>query len=279
MKVLVTGANGMLARAVRDEFGCRGHEVAAYARERLDVTDAAVVDRVVRYEAPDAVIQCAAYTRVDDAEREEAAALAVNGTGTASVAAACRAVGARLVYPSTDYVFDGSASSPYAPDAEPAPINAYGRTKLAGEAAASAAGEWLVVRTSWLYGAGGRNFVRAMLDRARAGESLRVVDDQRGAPTWTRSLARVFAALLERSAPSGIYHATDRGETTWHGLAVAALELAGVDATVEPVTSDAFPRPARRPRYSVLDCAGTEAIVGELPAWRSALADALREGV
>lgn len=279
MKVLVTGAGGMLAHAVVRELDGRGHEVAAFERERLDVTDTEAVDRTVREVRPDVVVQCAAYTRVDDAEREEVRALQVNATATGHVACACRAVGARLVYPSTDYVFDGTADAPYPPDAEPSPINAYGRTKLAGEAAARLAGEFLIVRTSWLYGAGGRNFVRAMLDRARDGERLRVVDDQRGAPTWTRSLAGTFIDLLEADAPAGTYHVTNRGETTWYGLAIAALEAAGIEAEVEPVGSDAFPRSVRRPRYSVLDCVGTEAIVGPLSDWRVALADAVREGV
>lgn len=272
MRVLITGAAGMLAQTARAEFLARGHQVDALDRAALDITDAAAVDDVVRALRPDAVLQGAAYTRVDDAERDEPAAHFVNATATAHLARACRTVGARLVYPSTDYVFDGRATSPYTPDAPTAPLGAYGRSKLAGEVAARGAGEWLVVRTSWLYGAGGKNFVDTILERARQGEALRVVADQRGSPTWTGDLARVIATLLERQAPSGVYHATNRGETTWYGLAVEALRLAGGDAAVAPVPTTEFLRPAPRPAYSVLDCAATEAIVGEIPGWREGLA-------
>ncbi len=209
--MLVTGAGGMLARALLRELERRGHEVAAYDRAALDVTDAGAVDSAIRAFAPGAVVQCAAYTRVDDAEAEEGRAHAVNAEATLHVARACRAAGARLVYPSTDYVFDGTGTTPYRPDSPTAPLNAYGRTKRAGEVAAEEAGDALIVRTSWLYGPDGPNFVRTILEHAREGQPLRVVDDQRGAPTWTGSLAAVFAGLLERGAPPGIYHATDGG--------------------------------------------------------------------
>lgn len=272
MRILLTGAAGMLAQTARAEFEARGHQVDALDRVALDVTDPAAVDDAVRALRPDAVLQCAAYTRVDDAEREEPEAHRINAVATAHLARACRAAGARLVYPSTDYVFDGRATAPYTTDAPTAPLGAYGRSKLAGEAAARRAGEWLVVRTSWLYGAGGKNFVDTILERARQGGALRVVADQRGAPTWTGDLARVIAGLLEQRAPSGVYHATNQGETTWYGLAMEALRLAGVEAEVTPVTTAEFPRPAPRPAYSVLDCAATEAIVGEIPGWREGLA-------
>ncbi len=275
MKILITGAGGMLAWAVRREFQARGHEVEALGRTALDITVAAMVADVVKALRPDAVVQCAAYTRVDDAEREEAEAYRVNAEGTRYLARACRAVGARLVYPSTDYIFDGRATSPYSPDAPANPLGAYGRSKLAGEAAAREAEDYLVVRTSWLYGAGGRNFVSTILERARRGEPLRVVDDQRGSPTWTGSLARVIAGLVEERAPTAVYHATNRGETTWYGLAREALEQAGLEAEITPVTTGEFPRPAPRPAYSVLDRAGTEAVVGEIMGWREALALAL----
>ena len=278
MRVLVTGARGMLARALLRELERRGHEVVGLGRDALDVTDADAVERAVREWAPDVVVQCAAYTRVDDAETDEAAAFAVNAEGTRNVARACRAVGTRLVYPSTDYVFDGRASSPYRPDHPTAPLNAYGRSKLAGEAAAREAGDWIVARTSWLYGAGGRNFVSTILRRAMEGTPLRVVDDQRGTPTWTGALAVTLVGLLEADVPSGIYHTTGRGETTWYGFAREALRLAGIDADIVPVPTEAFPTPARRPRYSVLDCSSTEAVVGPLPDWRDALRAAIAEG-
>jgi dTDP-4-dehydrorhamnose reductase len=278
VRVLVTGAGGMLARAVVREAAARGHDVVSLRRADLDVTDADAVRTTVLGGRPDVVVQCAAYTRVDDAETDEAAAFAVNADGTGHVADACREAGARLVYPSTDYVFDGSATEPYAPDARTSPVNAYGRSKLAGEAAAARA-DALVVRTSWLYGPGGRNFVSTILARARAGAPLRVVDDQHGAPTSTLSLAVMMMGLLEHDAPPRIWHATDSGRTTWYGFAGAALELAGIDADITPCNTADFPTPARRPSWSVLDCSRTYALLGEAPEWRDALAAALQAGV
>ena len=278
MRVLVTGAGGMLARALVREATARGHEVVALSRADLDVTDERAARTAVLDARPDAVVQCAAYTRVDDAETAETAAFAVNASAAGHVAEACRAAGARLVYPSTDYVFDGRATTPYAPDAQTSPINAYGRSKLAGEEATLRA-DALIVRTSWLYGPGGRNFVSTILARARAGAPLRVVDDQHGAPTSTLSLAAMIMGLLEHDAPPGVWHATDRGRTTWYGFATAVLELAGIDAEIASCTTAEFPTPARRPAWSVLDCSRTYALVGEAPEWRDALATVLEAGV
>lgn len=285
MNVLITGANGMLARALRACLPERGHDVISLDRRGLDVTDTGAVDEAIARIRPDAVIQCAAYTDVDGAEAREEYAREVNAVATRTLARACAAAGARVVYPSTDYVFDGSGTRPYRPTDEPRPINAYGRSKRLGERAAAEAGDCLVVRTAWLYGDGGRNFVRTMIDRGRAIERgdvdgpLRVVDDQRGAPTWTHALAVAIAQLLEADAPSGVWHATNAGETTWYGLAREALRLAGLDdVPIEPVTSDAFPRPAPRPRYSVLDLAATEAVIGPLPGWRESLRAAIESG-
>lgn len=279
MKVLLTGSRGMLAQAVRRELERRGHDVVAPDEAELDVTRPEDVDRVLGEAAPQAVVQCAAYTAVDLAEEHEDEAMRVNGDGTAIVARACHRLGAQFVYPSTDYVFDGTATEPYRPDTAPAPLNAYGRSKLAGEVAAREAGQVLIVRTAWLYGAGGPNFPAAILRKARAGETLRVVADQRGAPTWTVDLARVFLDLLERNARPGIYHATNGGQTTWHGFAREALRLAGLPTHVEAITTEDMPRPAARPRYSVLDCSATEAIVGPIRPWQDALQAALAEGL
>jgi dTDP-4-dehydrorhamnose reductase len=278
VKVLVTGAEGMLARALRETLEARGHAVTALSRRELDVTDAPHVRYIVDAERPEVVVQCAAYTRVDDAEREESTALSINADGARNVARACRARDARFVYPSTDYVFDGTARSPYAPAARPAPLNAYGRSKLAGEHAAREAGDALIVRTSWLYAAHGRNFVRTMLERARAGQPLRVVDDQRGAPTVANDLATMIMLLLERGAPAGVYHATNAGETTWYELARAAFEIAGVGAELTRIESAQFPQPAKRPSYSVLDCSDTYAITGPAPHWRDALHGVIAAG-
>lgn len=279
MKLVITGAGGMLARAVTKAARERGHETVLAQRALLDVTDAAAVERLVSAQQPHAVIQCAGYTRVDDAEREEVAALAVNRDGIANVVRACAALGCVVVYPSTDYVFDGRTTQPYRADAVPAPINAYGRSKLAGEREASKAADHLIVRTSWLYGAGGPNFVATILQRARAGQALRVVDDQRGSPTWTSDLAATLVALLEAKAPSGVYHACNAGATSWHGLAEAALQFSGMKASLTCAKTAELRRPAQRPAFSVLDCAETEALVGPLRHWRTALADALAEGI
>jgi dTDP-4-dehydrorhamnose reductase len=278
VKILLTGAGGMLAHAVARRAETRGHDVVSFTRAELDVTNARAVERAISRARPDAAVQCAAYTRVDAAEDEEVQAYDVNARGTALVAQACAAVGARLVYPSTDYVFDGRSTKPYAPYAATAPLNAYGRTKLAGEVQATYA-DALVVRTSWLYGPAGRNFVRTILTRARAGEPLRIVSDQRGSPTYSFDLADTMLELLEQLAPAGIYHVTNAGDTTWFDFAVAAVECAGLQADVTPVSSREFNTPAERPAYSVLDCSDTERLTGPLPHWRDALERAMRAGL
>lgn len=272
MKVLVTGAGGMLARALVPELERRGHRVVALGRGALDVTDEAAVSARVAAERPDAVVQCAAYTAVDRAEEEEEAAHRVNAAAAGHVARACDRTGALFVYPSSDYVFPGDAARPYRPGDPTGPLNAYGRSKLAGEAAAREAGRALVVRTSWLYGEGGPNFVDTISRLGRERDVLQVVDDQLGRPTWTGSLARTISELMEARA-EGILHAADAGEpVTWYGFAREVLARRGIAARVEPVPSSAFPRPAPRPRYSVLDCSETEAVLGRpLPRWQDAL--------
>ena len=280
MKFVITGGSGMLARAFAETAAEQGHEAVLKDHAALDVTDAAAVDALIDAQRPSAVLHCAAYTNVDGAEEAEQQAFAVNATGAANVARASARVGARMVYPSTDYVFDGSATQPYEPDAPTAPLNAYGRSKLAGEEAVhDAAGRHLIVRTSWLYGRGGRNFVSTILERARAGQPLRVVRDQQGSPTWTRDLARAVFGLLEVNAPAGTYHVCNSGATTWYDFARSALELADVQTQITPVTSDEFPRPAKRPTYSVLDCSKAAALIGPQRSWRAALAVALAEGL
>ena len=252
---LITGADGMLGRDLTALLGAEGAEVVGLNRAALDVTDAEVVAAAVRRHRPDVVVNCAAWTAVDDAEAREDEALAVNGRAVGYLAGACAGSGAALVQVSTDYVFDGHAEKPYAEDHPAAPRSAYGRTKLAGEQAARAAlpdGSY-VVRTAWLYGAHGSSFVRTMLARARAGSPVSVVDDQRGQPTWTADVAAQIRALIAVGAPAGTYHATSSGETTWFGLASAVYALAGADpALVTPTTSEAYQRPAPRPAYSVL---------------------------
>ena len=272
MKVVVTGAGGMLAHALVPLLRARGHETVALDRASLDVGDEAAVHERIGAERPDAVVQCAAYTAVDRAEADEAEATRINGVAAGFVADACDRVGAAFVYPSTDYVFAGAATVPYRPGDATDPVNAYGRSKLAGERASLASPRGLVVRTSWLYGEGGSHFVDTILRLAREGRPLRVVDDQWGRPTWTGALAATLAALMESEA-RGIFHATGGGEpVSWCGFAREVVALAGPGAEVAAVTSAEFPRPARRPAWSVLDCSATEERTGaRLPHWRDSL--------
>lgn len=279
MRVLITGANGMLGRDLQAALA--RHEVTALARADLDVTDAAAVAAAVH--GHDAVVNCAAYTKVDDAETHEDLAYAVNATGPSNLAAACAATGARLVTVSTDYVFDGDATEPYAEDLPRDPINAYGRTKAAGEELALAAhpvGTY-VVRTAWLYGEHGPNFARTMLNLAKTKDAWSVVDDQLGQPTWTADLASQIVALLDAGAPAGIYHGTNSGQATWYEFARAVLEESGLDPErITPTDSASFVRPAPRPSYSVLGHdAWAIAGIPEMRPWREALADAVRRGV
>lgn len=279
MRVLVTGANGMLGRDLQEALV--GHEVTALRRADLDVTDPEAVDAAVS--GHDAVVNCAAYTKVDDAEAHEAEAYAVNATGPANLAAACARRGARLVTISTDYVFDGTATSPYEEDRPRDPLNAYGRTKAAGEELALQRhpGGTYVVRTAWLYGAHGPNFARTMLQLAASRDTWSVVDDQVGQPTWTADLAAQIVRLLESEAPAGVYHGTNSGEATWYEFARAVLEEAGLDPErIQPTDSSAFVRPAPRPAYSVLAHGGwARAGLAPMRPWREALRAAAAAGV
>jgi dTDP-4-dehydrorhamnose reductase len=274
-KWLITGAGGMLGRDLSDLLAGEGDQVAALGRADLDITDAAGARDAVARHRPDVVVNCAAWTAVDDAEAHEDAALGVNGRGVAHLAGVCAGHGAALVQISTDYVFDGTAEKPYAEDHPTGPRSAYGRTKLAGEEAARAAlpdGAY-VLRTAWLYGAHGKSFYRTMLSRALAGAPVSVVDDQRGQPTWTADVARQIHALIAAGAPAGTYHATSSGEVTWFGFAREIYATAGADpALVTPTTTAEFPRPAPRPAYSVLGHDAWEAVgLPPIGDWRGAL--------
>jgi dTDP-4-dehydrorhamnose reductase len=272
---LITGAGGMLGRDLAALLGGEGQPVAGLARADLDVTDPAAVRDAMARHRPDVVVNCAAWTAVDDAEAHENAALDINGRAVAHLAQACATHGAALVQISTDYVFDGTAEKPYAEDHTPAPRSAYGRTKLAGEEAARAVlpDRAYVVRTAWLYGAHGKSFYRTMLTRAMAASPVSVVDDQRGQPTWTADVARQVYALITAGAPAGTYHATSSGEDTWFGFAREIYARAGADpALVSPTTTAEFPRPAPRPAYSVLGHDAWQAAgVPPIGDWREAL--------
>jgi dTDP-4-dehydrorhamnose reductase len=237
-----------------------------------DITDSAAVERALIETRPHVVINAAAWTRVDAAEEHEVAAEAVNATGAGIVAAACAAAGIRCCYVSTDYVFDGTATSPIPEDARVAPRSAYGRTKWHGEVAVrSQCPDHIIVRTSWLYGRQGPNFVLTMLRLASERPELRVVSDQSGAPTWTGHLAPAMLRLLD-IGPSGTYHLTNGGVTTWYDFAVAIIGGRGHAVGVVPITSAEYPTPAARPAYSVLDNRAWRDL-GEspLPDWRDGL--------
>lgn len=281
-KWLVTGAGGNLGHdLVRVLSAEPGIDLTAMPRAELDITDAAAVRAAVA--GRNVVLNAAAWTDVDGAEADESGALAVNGTGVAHIAAACAESGAVLLHVSTDYVFSGAATAPYPEDAPIQPVNAYGRSKAAGEAAVREILPDLgfVVRTGWLYGEHGRNFVATILRAAASRETLDVVTDATGQPTWSYPLAQQLVALghaaVAGHAPAGAYHGTAAGQTTWYGLARAIFALSGLDpARIRPVTSDNFRRPARRPGYSVLSHAGwARAGVAPLADWREMLAEAL----
>ncbi|WP_295692216.1 dTDP-4-dehydrorhamnose reductase [Lapillicoccus sp.] len=272
MKILVTGGAGMLGHDLDATLTAAGHEVTLAPRSALDVTSLPACDGAVH--GHDVVVNAAAWTKVDDAETHEAAAFDVNATGAANLALASRRAGARLVQVSTDYVFAGDATSPYAEDSPLAPRSAYGRTKAAGEwAVRSICPDSYLVRTAWLYGAHGPNFVATMARLAAERDTVSVVDDQRGQPTWTHDLAAAITVLIGSDAPFGTYHGTSTGEATWFDLARGVFEVLGLDpARVLPTTTDAFPRPAPRPAYSVLGHDSWAAVDGGLlPDWRESL--------
>jgi dTDP-4-dehydrorhamnose reductase len=276
---LVTGAAGALGADVVDVLTARGDEVIGLDRRQLDITDEATTIDRLDHHRPDVVINAAAYTRVDDAESDEATATRVNGDAPGTLARWCAAAGARLVHVSTDYVFAGDTSAPYDVDAAPSPRSAYGRSKLAGERAVLAAGgDAHVVRTSWVYGRG-PSFVRAVGGRLRLGEAVDVVDDQVGAPTWSRQLATRLMELGTAEVRPGIWHCTSAGQASWFGVAVTLAEELGVDPTlVRPCSSATMQRPAQRPAYSVLSNAAWRAAgLAPLPRWRDALHQAMRD--
>ncbi|EAP96897.1 dTDP-4-dehydrorhamnose reductase [Janibacter sp. HTCC2649] len=269
---LVTGAGGMLAHDLLPRLTDAGHDVTPLTRTDLDITDASACRAAV--EGHDVVANLAAWTAVDDAESHEGAAFAVNALGAANVAAACERSSARLVHVSTDYVFSGDTSTPYAVNAPVAPRSAYGRTKAAGEWAVLAhCPTALVVRTAWLYGAGGPNFVATISRLATERDTIAVVDDQHGQPTWTADLAEAIPRLVEADAQGGVWHGTGSGQTTWFDFARAIFEELGLDPErVTPTTTASFPRPAPRPTFSVLDDAKWRTHgLDPLPHWRDGL--------
>ncbi|MGB9080999.1 MAG: dTDP-4-dehydrorhamnose reductase [Desulfuromonadaceae bacterium] len=268
----MVGANGMLGRDLIALLGDRGHGVDI---ADIDITSPESVLKVIGALKPEVVINCAAYTDVDGCESNIDTAMAVNGEGVGYLAMACRDLGALLVQVSTDYIFDGGKGTPYVEDDAPCPLSVYGESKLAGEMNAAFCPEHLIVRTQWLYGLHGKNFVETMLRLGSEKDELTVVDDQIGSPTWTVDLARAVIALIDCGC-RGVYHAANSEYCSWNGFATAIFEDAGLNVSVIPMTTTELNRPARRPLYSTLDCSKLTGDTGFRPqAWRAALREYL----
>ncbi len=254
MKVLVTGASGMLGQDLCPILEDGGYEVIEVNSSDMDITDIKAVESVISDCEPDIVIHCAAYTNVDKAEEDSEKAFLINGVGTENIAKVVFKLNIPIIYISTDYVFDGTKNSPYLPSDKTNPINIYGASKLKGEEAVKKhCLKYYIVRTSWLYGHHGKNFVETMLSLANDCEEIKVVNDQTGCPTWTVALCDGIIDLIEEEAEYGIYHVCGSGKATWYEFANEIFKISGIKKRVLPVTSLEFPRPAKRPPYSVMD--------------------------
>jgi dTDP-4-dehydrorhamnose reductase len=282
MRVLITGANGQLGGALQ-RLAPDWAEISAIDVDDCDLTDVPMLRARLVVEAPELILNAAAYTAVDKAESDEALARAINADAVAAMVAGMAETGGKVVHVSTDFVFDGGSSAAYAPSSPRNPLSAYGRTKAEGEDKLRP--QDLLVRTAWVYEAGGANFVRTMIRLMKEREELGVVADQIGAPTWATSLARTIWGLVEKQA-SGIYHHSDAGVASWYDFAVAiaeeahALGLLARIPTIRPITTADYPTPARRPAFSLLDCSATRAALGEDPIhWRRNLRFMLKEEV
>jgi len=278
-KCVILGNRGMLGSHLAGHIAAeapRGWQVEGYDLPEVDIADAKSAASIFAPHPPHVVINCAAYTDVDAAESHVEEAFRANAVGPELLARGARRSGALLVHVSTDFVFDGARAEPYLEDDPPAPATAYGKSKLAGELAVTRiAPHHLVVRTAWLYGPNGGNFVDTVLRIARDKGELRVVNDQHGSPTYTGMLSRYLWKLVVRGA-RGTFHVAGAGGCTWYELARYALDLAGIPAEVTPVTTEEFPRPAPRPKNSVLDCTKAETFLGErLPPWQASLREYL----
>ena len=272
--MLVVGAKGMLGQDLLALLGEQGRGVDL---PDIDITDMLSVKQVLTTLKPKVVINCAAYTDVDGCETNTETAMQVNGEGVAFLAMITREIGAKLVQISTDYVFDGAKGSPYHEDDLQKPLNVYGESKLAGELNLDINPDNLLVRTQWLYGLHGKNFVETMLKLGQEKDALTVVDDQIGSPTWTRDLAQGILALVNRDC-RGVYHCANSGHISWNGFAKAIFEETGLKTQVLPMTTEQLNRPARRPLYSTLDCSKLAADTGFTPQpWREALQQYLKE--
>ena len=280
MRILLTGRNGQVGWELERALPALG-EVIATDRSTLDLADPDAIRRVVREAKPQVIVNAAAYTAVDRAESERELAQTLNARAPGVLAEEARRIDALLVHYSTDYVFDGKEDRPYVEEDEPCPLNVYGRTKLSGEAAIGASGvQHVILRTSWVYGPRGRNFVLTVLRKARAGEALRVVNDQVGAPTSSPMIAGATVHTIERVLADrslcGLYHMTSAGSISWQGFAQALLDASGLSTSVEAISSADYPAAARRPRNSILNNTRLARRLGvQLPAWQAGMSEVL----
>lgn len=303
MKVIITGAKGQLGYWLekvfsqedvlavdRDEmdeeisnlksqiskYGSASHNSINY--KKLDITQRDDVLRVVGEFKPEVIVHGAAYTNVDGAETDEAGAFLVNETGTKNIVEAAKLVGAKVIYVSTDYVFDGEKVEPYLEDDKTGPQSVYGRSKLAGEEIVKTMENFAICRTAWLYGQNGKNFVETMLRLADQGKDIKVVSDQVGSPTYTKYLAQAIKFLVDSNA-RGIFHTVNSGQCSWYEFACKIFELSGKQVSVSPVSSDQFPRPAKRPAHSVMSNQKLVDLGFQMPDWQEALEEYLEERV
>jgi dTDP-4-dehydrorhamnose reductase len=277
LKILITGANGQLGNEFRTlAAGFPAYEFIFLSREELSIADAGNVREVLLKHRPNCLVNCAAYTAVDKAETEKELAMAINAEGPGVLAEVCAELHAKFIHISTDYVFDGSSAQPYREDAPTGPINTYGITKLRGEQLVLEKNpEAIIIRTSWVYSQFGNNFVKTMMRLMKERESINVVSDQVGSPTYAADLAAAIMHIIESGDASnakGIFHYSNEGQISWHEFAQAIKELTGSNCTVNPIPSSAYPTPAKRPQYSLLDKSRIRAEFGlEIPGWRESL--------
>ena len=277
MRVLVTGVKGQLGYDVMNELAGRGHEGIGVDIQEMDITDAASVEKVITEAAPDAVIHCAAYTAVDAAEDNVDLCRRVNAGGTENIARVCKALNCKMMYISTDYVFNGQGTRPWEPDDKREPLNVYGQTKYEGELAVEALEKFFLVRIAWVFGVNGKNFIKTMLNLGKTRDHLTVVADQIGSPTYTYDLARLLVDMIETDK-YGRYHATNEGLCSWYEFACEIFKQAGMNVTVSPVTSDQYPAKAKRPMNSRMDKSKLDEMgFKRLPSWQDALGRYLKE--
>lgn len=277
MRIFVTGVKGQLGHDVVAELEKRGHTAIGVDIEEMDITDEASVKKVITEAKPDGVIHCAAYTAVDGAEDNEALCRRVNGEGTKHIAGVCRDLDCKMMYISTDYVFNGQGERPWEPEDEREPLNVYGQTKYEGELAVEALEKFFIIRIAWVFGVNGKNFIKTMLNLGKSRDHLTVVSDQIGSPTYTYDLARLLVDMIE-TEKYGIYHATNEGLCSWYEFACEIFKQAGMNVTVTPVTSDQYPAKAKRPMNSRMSKDKLEEMGFErLPSWQDALKRYLKE--